>query len=267
MNTQILPVTDGSIAYDVQGSGPLVICVPGLGDLRQEYRFLAPRLVQAGFRVASLDVRGHGESGVAGWSDFSVSGVGRDILALIQHLDAGPAILIGTSMGAGAAVWAAAEAPQAVRGLALIGPSVHGELTPANNLLYSLLFARPWGPTVWQKYYTSLYPTRKPEDLDTYTARLRANLSERGRMEVMMNMIRASKRASEERLGQVSAPALVLMGSKDPDFKDPEAEARWIAAAMRSALVHIMPGAGHYPHAEFPAESTAVLQSFFATLE
>ncbi len=42
METQFLTLPEGNIAYDDQGSGPLVLCVPGLGDLRAEYRFLAP---------------------------------------------------------------------------------------------------------------------------------------------------------------------------------------------------------------------------------
>ena len=64
MNTEYLTVDAGRLAYDDQGSGPLVICIPSMGDMRQEYRFLAPLLVEAGYRVVTLDVRGHGESSV-----------------------------------------------------------------------------------------------------------------------------------------------------------------------------------------------------------
>src|SRR5215471_4600884 len=79
MATQFLTAQDGTLAYDDTGAGPLVICVPGMGDLRAEYRFLAPKLVAAGYRVVSLDVRGHGETSVR-WPDYSVAGVGADIL-------------------------------------------------------------------------------------------------------------------------------------------------------------------------------------------
>ncbi|WP_017725851.1 alpha/beta fold hydrolase [Halalkalibacterium ligniniphilum] len=71
MSTQSLTLPNGRIAFeDTGGKGPLVICVPGLGDLRQEYRFLAPQLFDAGFRVVTMGLRGHGESSV-GWSDYS----------------------------------------------------------------------------------------------------------------------------------------------------------------------------------------------------
>jgi pimeloyl-ACP methyl ester carboxylesterase len=250
MSAQFLSANGGTIAYDLTGSGPLVICVPSMGDLRGEYRFLAPILVNAGYTVATMDVRGHGESS-AQWADFSVAGVGADILALIGSLNRGPALIVGASMAAGAAVFAAAEAPELIAGLALIGPFVRCEPTFATSLLYSAMFSRPWGPAAWIGYYNTLYPTRKPDDFAAYTAALKANLSAPGRLEALQAMLKASKGASEKRLARVQAPALVLMGSKDPDFKDPAAEAGWIAAALHCEF-EMIPGAGHYPHAEMP---------------
>src|SRR5512133_3503409 len=102
MTTQFLHLAEGKIAYESTGAGPLVICVPGMGDLRQSYRFLTPQLIEAGFRVVTMDVRGHGESDT-GWSDYSEAGVGQDILALIRELNSGPAIVVSNSMGGGAA--------------------------------------------------------------------------------------------------------------------------------------------------------------------
>ena len=116
MTTLFLDHQNGRIAYDETGTGPLVVCVPSMGDVRAEYRFLAPQLAQAGYRVVTMDVRGHGESSTA-WDDFSVAGVGSDIVALIRHLDGGPAVVVGESMAAGATVWAAAEAPELVAGV------------------------------------------------------------------------------------------------------------------------------------------------------
>src|SRR5690242_4110064 len=92
----------GKISYDDQGKGPLVVCIPSMGDVRGEYRFLVPQLVSAGYRVVSMDVRGMGETSVD-WDDFSVVGVGKDIIRMIRNLNAGPAVVVGTSMAAGAA--------------------------------------------------------------------------------------------------------------------------------------------------------------------
>jgi pimeloyl-ACP methyl ester carboxylesterase len=260
MSTHYLEHQGGKLAYDDAGSGPLVICVPSMGDLRGEYRFLIPQLVAAGYRAISLDVRGHGESSTD-WPDFSVAGIGSDILALIRHLNAGPAIIIGTSMAAGAGVWAAAEAPTLISGLVLIGPFVRGDGDRALQLMFAALFARPWGPSMWLKYYSTLYPTRKPADFTEYSAALLANLKSPGRMEALHHMLNASKAASEQRLPRVTAPVVVLMGSKDRDFKDPEGEATWVANSLRSTYTMIE-NAGHYPHAEMPEVTGPVILSF-----
>ncbi len=264
MTTKYLTQGNGKIAYDDAGSGPLVVCVPSMGDLRGEYRFLIPQLVEAGYRVVNMDVRGLGETSVE-WDDYTVVGVGGDIIALVRELEAGPAIVIGTSMAAGAAVWAAAEAPELIHGMVLVGAFVRGEGTWFSNLLYSTLFARPWGASMWLKYFSTLYPTRKPDDFAEYTSALKANLKEPGRLETVLKMIRASKRASEERIPQVAKPTLVLMGSKDPDFKDPETEAKWVAENLKGTYT-IIEGAGHYPHAEMPEITGPLMLEFMQSL-
>ncbi len=264
MATRYLSVADGRIAYDDLGRGPLVLCVPSMGDVRGEYRFLAPLLAAAGMRVVSMDVRGHGETS-PDWPDYSVGSIGSDMLALIRELDAGPAVILGTSMAAGAAVWAAAEAPGLVSGLVLISPFVRGGGDWMGRVL-ALAFSGPWGPALWQRYYTSLYPSRKPADFGSYSAALRANLGEPGRAAALGSMLKASKIASEQSLGRVSAKTLVLMGSKDPDFKDPEAEAQWVAGKLCASYT-MLPGAGHYPHAEMPEAAAPLVISFIKSLQ
>ncbi len=120
--TAYLDRPEGRVGYDVAGDGPLVVLVPGMGDLRAAYRFLAPVLRDAGYRVASIDLRGHGDSdsAFASYGDVETAG---DVLALVEQLG-GPAILVGNSMGAGASAIAAAQQPDVVRGLVLLGPFV-----------------------------------------------------------------------------------------------------------------------------------------------
>jgi len=268
MNTRYLQVQGAKIAYEDTGvgtgSGPLVVLVPGMGSMRAEYRFLAPQLASAGYRAISMDLRGEGESST-NWKDFSVSAIGSDVLALIRSLDAGPAMVIGASYGAGAAVSAAAEAPELVKGLALIGPVVRGEGSWLSKLFYSALLSRPWGPGIWLRYLSKLFPSRKPADFVQYCAALKANLEEPGRMEAFLGMINASNSGSEERLARVNAPALVVMGSKDPDFKDPRLEAEWVTERLNGRS-EIVEGAGHYPHAEMPEVTGPLVLSFSQTL-
>ena len=106
-------VDGGQIAYDdTGGNGPLILAIPGMGDLRSEYRLLRPGLLQAGCRVVTMDVRGAGQTS-AQWNDYSAHAVGRDALALLDQLNAGPAIILGNSFAAGSALWAANDDPGA----------------------------------------------------------------------------------------------------------------------------------------------------------
>ena len=125
--TEFLELADGTIAYDVTGSGPLVVLSHGIGDHRQAYRFLAPRLAQAGYRVASADLRGHGESSmgrksVTGTDDaITHPDIAGDLLALIRHLG-GPAVIVGHSISGGAATIAAVQEPDLVSAIVELNP-------------------------------------------------------------------------------------------------------------------------------------------------
>jgi len=256
-------VDGGMLAYDDEGEGPLVILVPGLGDLREEYRFLAVDLVDAGYRVVSVDLRGHGGSSV-GWPDYSRKASAGDLLALIEHLGAGRATIVGNSFAAAPAVWAAAERPDMVEGLVLIGPFVLPQpAKPVMQALLRILFNGPWKVAAWSWYFGTLFPTRKPADFEAYRASLRVNLAEPGRFEAVRAMMLSSEPDIAERLGEVRAPALVVMGTKDPDFGDPADEARRLASGLRGEMV-LVDGAGHYPHTEMPERTAAPILEFLA---
>src|SRR5690348_2868334 len=124
--TEFLEVAGGRIAYDVTGEGPLVVLSHGIGDRRQAYRFLAPKLAQAGYRVANADLRGHGESSMAwksvtGKDAITRTDIAGDLLALIRHLG-GPAVIVGHSISGGAATIAAVQAPDLVSGIVELNP-------------------------------------------------------------------------------------------------------------------------------------------------
>jgi pimeloyl-ACP methyl ester carboxylesterase len=260
MTINFLDRGEGRLAYEVHGEGPLVVCLPGMGELRSVYRFTVPALLDAGYRVATLDLRGHGDSD-DGFSRYDDVALGTDALALIDQLG-GRAIVLGNSMGAGAAVWAAAEQPAKVAGLALLGPFVRDpKVTPLIRLMTRLLLVKPWGPAAWQAYYRKLFPGRPPTDLAEHQARIAASLRRGDHWRSFVQTTRTSHRPAEERLDRVQAPTLLVMGEKDPDFPDPTAEARFAADRLRAELL-LVPAAGHYPMTEYPELVNPVLVSF-----
>jgi pimeloyl-ACP methyl ester carboxylesterase len=260
MNTSIasqvryLQRPEGRISYTVEGTGPLVVAVPGMGDLRSTYRELVGPLREAGYRVAVTDLRAQGDSDTT-FREFGDIATGRDLLALIDELG-GRAVVLGNSMGAAAAAWAAAERPSAVAGLVLFGPllrdpamssfavaSVHG--------LYRVLFTRPWGASVWAGYYRSINKGRTAPWLGEHAADLKRNMKEPGRLRSFRHLTLAlTHSVVEPRLPEVQAPMLAFVGALDPDFKDPAAEADWIESL--GAQVVRVPESGHYPQAQRP---------------
>jgi pimeloyl-ACP methyl ester carboxylesterase len=262
--TRFLAVDDGRIAYDdTGGSGPLVLAISGMGDLRSEYRLLRPMLQRTGYRVVTMDVRGFGETS-ARWDDYSAHAVGRDALALLDHLNAGSAVILGNSFAAGSALWAAHDSPARVGGVVLLGPIVR-DLKPSwfAKLALNIGFAGPWRVWFWSTYWDSLFPTHKPADQDQVNAAISENLHEPGRMAALQAMIGLSKADTAAIVPQSRVPALVVMGTRDPDFPDATAEARWLASELHAESL-IVEGAGHYPHTEMPERVAPKLLSFIA---
>lgn len=245
-NTQFLEVSGGRLAYDVQGDGPLVVCVPGMGDIRQSYRFLTTRLVLSGYRVATVDLRGHGESS-ARWDDYSPEAVGADLLALVEHLG-GPAVLVGTSFSPSSAVWAAARAPERVAGLVLISMfTANPTMNPVMRLVSGQVMSHV---AFWLPFYKSLYATL-PADFAAYRATMKASFRRTG-MAAVKAMGMADKTEANRSIADVRCPTLVLYGAKDPDFPDPAAQAAEARRLLPDATVELIDGVKHYPAAEAP---------------
>ena len=259
--TRFLDRPGGRIGYELAGDGPLVVCIPGMGDLRSSYRFLAPALVEAGYRVVTMDLRGHGDSD-ATFVDYDDVAAGTDVVALLAEVGGGPAVLVGNSMGAGAAAWAAAEAPDLVAALVLVGPFVRNPpASRAATLLFRLALLRPWGAAAWSAWYARLFPGRAPTDLSAHRARIRESLRRPGHWRAFVATTHTSHAPVQVRLGEIAARTLVVMGDRDPDFVDPRAEAAFIADRLAAAVV-MVPGSGHYPHAEYPEIVTPAILGF-----
>ena len=277
--TEFAEIEGGRIAYDVTGEGPLVVLSPGVGDLRQAYRFLAPKLAQAGYRVAAADLRGHGDSSM-GWPSvtgkdvISRTDIAGDLLALIRQLG-GPAVIVGHSISGGAATIAAATGPGLVSGIVEINPFTRVQKTDLGALLGNRLYRRGtvrMGETMifrslrsWMSYLDVAYPT-KPADYAEYTTALRAKLTEPGRMAEFLKTLKTTPADAEAQLPRVRCPALVIMGTEDPDFPDPRAEGEAVAADMPAGLATAatIDGAGHYPHAQYPDQVAALAIPFLA---
>lgn len=271
--TEHLSVGANTIAYDVTGQGRLVVLAHGMGDSRHSYRFLAPALAAAGYRVANVDIRGCGDSSL-GWDGYTRTDIAGDLVTLVRHLG-GPAVIIGQSISGGAATIAAATAPQTIAGLIELAPFTRTQSLDIGGLVRVKRFRVGSTRLVrtvmlgslpsWTKYLDLAIPV-KPADWDTELARIEAKLNEAGRMKVLQAMGKSKPTDAGAQLGNVACPVLVIEGSADPDWADPRAEGKGIIAELPRGLgeLAVIEGAGHYPHTQTPDEVLALALPFLA---
>lgn len=263
--TNYLQRPEGRIAYSLEGEGPLVIAVPGMGDLRSTFRELVPPLVAAGYRVAVMDLRGQGESDT-GFADLGDIGAGTDVIALIEELG-GPAVVIGNSMGGSAAGWVAAERPDLVKGVVLFGgflrqPKASAATQAALRLMFRVVLSGPWGAPFWGSYYRSLNKGTRAPWLDEHVRAIVANLREPGRLRSFRTLaLQLDHSPVEKRNGEITAPVLSFVGDADPDFADQAAEVDFLSGFGRAILVE---NAGHYVQAQRPDIAVPATLEFIA---
>ncbi|MDR7280948.1 alpha/beta fold hydrolase [Catenuloplanes atrovinosus] len=274
--TEFLTVDGGTLAYQVTGaSGPLIVLAHGMGDSRDAYRFVVPELARAGYRVAAVDLRGCGESS-ARWPSYSRTDIAGDLIALIRHLG-GPAVLVGHSISGGAATIAAATAPELVTAVVELAPFTRKQSYKLGDLavprfrrgLVGLLGTALFGSArQWRRYLEVAYPGRRPADWDASMARIEAMLREPGRMTALRRMGQTPPVDAGAQLANVRCPVLVVEGTLDPDWASPRAEGEAVVAALPSGLgrLEMIDGAGHYPHAQYPAEVVTMILSFLGSV-
>ncbi len=273
--TEFLDVDGGRIAYEVTGQGPLVVLAHGMGDNRTTFRFLVPVLAEAGgTRVASTDLRGHGESST-GWPSYTRTRA-RPATARADQAPGRPRghrrTLLRRRRGhhrrrAGPRTGPRHRGDQPVHPVAEI--SFGAFLTNRRYRRGGLRLvgvALTGSVGMWKSYLNIAFPGRKPADYDTAIAALLANMREPGRMAAARAMGRSQpvrrRRRARRRPGK--CPALVFEGTLHSDWPDTKAEGDTIVAAMPAGLGQLVmvSGAGHYAHAQFPDQVASALLPF-----
>ncbi|MFF2941541.1 alpha/beta fold hydrolase [Streptomyces niveus] len=272
--TEYLAVDGGTIAYEVAGSGPLIVLAHGMGVSRDAYRAVIPQLVAAGYRVAAVDLRGCGESSVD-WPDWSRTAIAGDLLAVIRHLG-GPAVLVGHSISGGAATIAAAREPSLITAVVELAPFTRKQSIRLGDLrvkrlrqgMLRLLGAAMFGSVpLWRSYLDVAYPGVKPADWTERLDRIDSVLREPGRMKALQGMGKGTPTDAGAQLANVRCPVLIVMGTLDPDWADPHAEGSAIVDALPAGLgsLKMIKGAGHYPHDQFPDEVVSLTLAFLGS--
>jgi pimeloyl-ACP methyl ester carboxylesterase len=138
----------GRTARSAAAASRPVILLHGLLLSQEMHRPLAQALAAKGNRVLTLDLLGHGLSDRPRdmWR-YSMATYGRQVVGLMDHLGIERAAVMGTSLGANAALEVAAATPERLQGLVIEMPVLdNGLLASAlafTPLLVSLTFGEP----------------------------------------------------------------------------------------------------------------------------
>jgi pimeloyl-ACP methyl ester carboxylesterase len=129
------------IAYEQRGrrrgaaERPIVL-VHGLLFPRTHHYRLADALAERGNRVILIDLLGHGESDQpTHLRHYTMEIFGRQVIALLDHLDIGEAVIGGTSLGANTTLEATNHAPDRVKALFLEMPVLE-RAAPAAAIIF-----------------------------------------------------------------------------------------------------------------------------------
>lgn len=112
----------GNVSIEViaEGRGPLIVLLPSLGRDSEEFDPVAQRLAESGFRVLRPQPRGYSRS-TGPMTNITLHDYARDVAAVIQRENAGPALIAGHAFGHFVAKMTAVDYPNLVRAVILIG--------------------------------------------------------------------------------------------------------------------------------------------------
>ena len=258
------PTRDVTTYYEEQGSGPAVVLIHGHGADRRLWDRQEPALAHAGYRVVRYDVRGHGHSSIP-QTGYTWENYAADLKALLDQISVARAHLVGLSMGGSIALRFALDHPGRVLSLVLMGSALPGfgyskEMESTIEELREAV--RREGP---RKAFERLWLTHPMFDgIRRFPERF-ALLREMALSFPAADYLEdtdypAPNRQLVERLGEVSAPTLVIVGELDvPDF---QLIADVLAENIPGAEKLVVPDTGHVPPLEQPEQVNRLLLDF-----
>lgn len=107
-------------------TGNFVVLTHGGGQTRHSWGTTARTLAKEGYRVLSLDLRGHGDSDWSPEQQYSIEHHGEDIAAIIKSFAPVPVTLVGASLGGLASLLVAGLLlPERVSALILVDVAIN----------------------------------------------------------------------------------------------------------------------------------------------
>ena len=266
-----------SLYYRTYGSsGDVMLCLPGLTRNSKDFHEIASHLAPR-YRVLCLDMRGRGQSGWdSDWHNYHPATYINDTWGLVDHLDIGRFIILGTSLGGLMAMIMASQQAKRVRAVILndVGP----EADPAGYARILATFDEQFEVKDWQqailhckRSYQSAYPEMPDEFWQVFVHKnYREGADGRPELECDPNIGEAIRKGDLSRIAgiqvdpwaafkAVTMPCLVLRGGLS-DILSAEIVER-MAEVNADLSIVVIPDRGHAPLL-YESESLAAIDRF-----
>lgn len=243
--------------YRTVGDGPRnVVLVHGWMVSGAVWNDFVELLDTTGLRLIIPDARGTGHSGRPA-AGYSLEQYAKDVLAVVDHAGAKRFTVVGHSMGGQIAQWVASAAPERVEGVVLLNT------VPASGIPLPSdaagLFRTSAGDREKQKTILGLACKQLSAPALEKTLADAAGVSP----EAIVGCFDAwTAGGFADRLAHIAAPTLVV--ATDDPFLPVAFLKQAVVAPIRGARLTYLPGPGHYPQVERPAETAALVGAFLA---
>jgi pimeloyl-ACP methyl ester carboxylesterase len=269
------------VIFDVQGKAaycygggkpfdpalPAVVFIHGAQNDHSVWALQSRYFAHHGFGVLALDLPGHGRS--EGPALASVEAMADWLLALLAAAGAGPAILVGHSMGSLIALEASQRAPARVRGLALLGTTFPMKVSDALLETARVDEARAIDMVnIWSHSSIAQKPSCPAPGFSVMggARRLMQRMSQRNPDQLFYTDFAACNAYANGQAAAeaVACPALFVLGAKD--MMTPARSARQLAATVSNSRV-VTVDAGHAMMAEQPDAVLDALYGFATAIK
>jgi 3-oxoadipate enol-lactonase len=265
MNTMVLRASQTPIAFDDQGTGPVVVLLHAFPVdstmWRDQIGMLADR-----FRVIAPDLPGFGGSAVS--AGLTVDSVADVVAELLDHLGVNERVVVGgLSMGGYATLAFARLYPQRVRALILADTRAEpDDVDGRANRDKMIQLALNQGPAavvdqMLPKLLMSVETGKNPE-----VVRWVRETGLRQQPEGIVAGLKALRDRADARpgLSHISFPTLVIVG--DHDVVTPPEKSAELASTIPNARLVTIPAAGHFSNLENPVAFTDAVREFLDAL-
>jgi 2-succinyl-6-hydroxy-2,4-cyclohexadiene-1-carboxylate synthase len=239
-----------------------IVLVHGFTQTARSWDAMTPllRARRPSADIVAVDLPGHGTAATVR-ADLWQS---ADLLTAA----AGPATYVGYSMGGRIALHAALAHPRTVERLVLIGATAgiddddeRADRRRADDLLADRLEAIGVAAFVDEWLSTPLF-----ERLTSANDQRRDRL--RNTAPGLASSLRSTGTGTQtplwDRLDEIEAPVLVLVGEEDPKFR---ALGERLVSELRHGEMAVIPGAGHSVHLEAPVQTADVMAGWLSRQE